>query len=497
VCIVINAFSTLREGLAQGFAGSRSRGQWRQVNKLTRFLVGLVLFVFALMIVASIIGAPIFNAGRYQRLITIEEGNFTEDVAELSMSNIPVVDRDTAVQLGKRKLGEISDLVSQFEIQSNYTQINYHNSPYRVTPLAYGDIIKWINNQREGLPAYIMVNMVTQEATLVRLEEGMKYSPSEYFMRNINRHLRFKYPTKIFDTISFEIDEEGTPYWVAPTIKYRIGIWSGKDIGGAILCNAITGESQYYSMDELPAWVDQVVISELIIGQLNYSGKYISGFFNSIFGQKGVLQTTEGYNYIAVGDDVYLYTGMTSVTSDESNVGFVLVNMRTKETKFYSIPGAEEYSAMESAQGQVQHLRYSATFPILLNVSDRPTYFMSLKDSAGLVKMYAFVDVQQYQVVGTGPTVNEARADYISKLKNEDINIGSSGGEEITGKVGTISSAVIDGNTRFYFMLDGDTHVYTADISVSERLPFLREGDNVTFSFIEINDNLREVSEMN
>ncbi len=225
--------------------------------------------------------------------------------------------------------------------------------------------------------------------------------------------------------------------------------------------------------------MDRVYSDTLVMQQLDWNGKYQSGFWNSYFGQKGVLRTTDGYNYIANNDDVYLYTGMTSVTGDQSNVGFVLVNMRTKETKFYAVPGAEN-SAMRSAEGQVQHLGYTSTFPILLNIGDRPTYFLSLKDAAGLVKMYAFVDVERYQVVGTGGTVEEARAGYIKTLQDEaDVTAGA---QEVTGVIAEIHSAVLDGNTRYYFRLEDSDAVYVAEIALSSRLPFLKAGDTVVMT---------------
>ncbi len=451
-------------------------------TKGAKIAVGVLLGGLLLAGVLWLIGQPIFNASRYKNLLVREEGNFTEDVAELSMNQIPVVDRDTAQRLGARKLGEMSDLVSQFEIAPDYTQINLRDKPVRVTPLVYGDIIKWFNNSSEGVPAYIEVDMATQDTTLVRLEQGMKYSPCEYLLRDLGRHLRFHYPTKIFDNYSFEVGEDGVPYWVAPTIRYRIGVWGGRDIGGAVLVNAVTGEHRYYPVEEIPSWVDQVYRADIVMEQLNYNGKFQDGFFNSYFGQKGVLRATEGYNYIAVNDDVYLYTGMTSVASDQSNVGFVLINMRTKDTKFYSVPGAEELSAMSSAEGQVQHLNYTSTFPLLLNVAERPTYFMSLKDAAGLVKMYAFVDVERYQLVGTGGTVADARASYVKALTQEE-DVETSGGESKTGVVAKVTAAVVDGNTKYYFMLEGEDTVYAAPIKVSDRLAFLSAGDSLTFRY--------------
>jgi len=248
-----------------------------------------------------------------------------------------------------------------------------------------------------------------------------------------------------------------------------------------VLLNAITGESKYYALKDIPTWVDQVFESDMVIQQLVYNGKYRSGFWNSVFGQRGVLQPTDGYNYLAIDDDVYLYTGMTSVTSDESNVGFVLTNLRTKETKFYAIPGAEEYSAMSSAEGQVQHLNYTSTFPLLLNVSNRPTYFMSLKDAAGLVKMYAFVDVNQYQIVGTGNSVEAAQSDYISKLKDENVSEDIKP-ETASGVIEKINAVVIEGNTVYYIKLQDNDAIYTAKVTVSDMLPFTEKGASVTLT---------------
>lgn len=504
VCVVVNAFSQIislvslfkvDRGVYRINSKEERRSAVKKIGKPFKFAVCAIVAIIVLSAVSSLIGAQVFNASRYEKLITMENGDFTADVAEINRTQIPVVDRDTASRLGQRKLGEISDLVSQFVIEEDYTQINYKGKPVRVTPLAYGDIIKWFNNNSEGIPAYITVDMTTQETSLVRLDEGIKYSESEYLMRNLYRYLRFNYPTKIFDNISFEIDEDGTPYWVAYTMTFRIGFWSGRDIEGAVLLNAVTGESNYYKLTDIPTWVDQVYSSDMIMEQLIYNGKYRSGFFNSIFGQKGVLQPTDGYNYLAINDDVYLYTGITSVTSDESNVGFVLTNLRTKETKYYAIPGAEEYSAMESAEGQVQHLKYSSTFPLLLNISDRPTYFMSLKDGAGLVKMYAFVDVSQYQIVGTGSTVEEARADYISKLKNENLEIEDIAETTVSGLIENIASAVVSGNTNYYIKLQNDDKIYIAPITISDKLPLAKSGDSVEMT-VSVNEDKTAVSKI-
>ena len=288
--------------------------------------------------------------------------------------------------------------MSQFTVSDLYTQINYNDEITRVTPLEYANVIKYFTNHKSGVPGYIKVNSVTGKTELVRLDQGMKYMPSAILNENLYRKLRFSYLTEIFGEASFEIDNEGNPYWIVPTLKYT-GVGLKKEVSGVIILDPKTGSSKKYNVGEIPSWVDHVYPSDLIIEELDDWGTYKNGFINSIFGQKGVVNTTDGYNYTVMNDDVYLYTGITSVASDESNIGFILCNLRTKETFFYSVSGAEEYSAMESAKGQVQQMNYDSTFPLLINLNNKPTYLLSLKDKAGLVKMYALVDVADYQKV--------------------------------------------------------------------------------------------------
>ena len=368
---------------------------------------GIVLMAVLLVFAAgSILSSPIVNAKQYRNLLTIEERDFSEDIQPVNFSQIPLLDKDSAMILGNRKMGSMVDMVSQFEVSDLYSQINYQEKPVRVTPLVYASPIKWLTNQSQGIPAYIMIDMTTQDTSLVKLDKPIRYSEAEYLNRNIYRHLRFHYPTYIFDQLSFEIDDNGTPYWVCPVRKYTIGLFGGATIGRVVLCNAQTGECQDYALKDCPEWVDRANPADLLIQQYNYYGTLVHGYINSIFGQKGCLKSTDGYNYMAMEDDVWVYTGVTSVSGDQSNVGFVLINQRTRETRYYKVNGAEEYSAMGSAEGQVQNLGYKATFPILLNISNEPTYFMALKDGAGLVKKYAMVNIQKYQNVAIGDTVS-------------------------------------------------------------------------------------------
>jgi len=484
VCIVVYIVLSLL------FSGIRNRPDPRELfAQLKAHCIIPVVLAAALLLTALvgwIISAPIFRAKAYASLLDPVDSSFTEDVSEISYDQIPMLDSNSAQMLGNRKLGELSDMVSQFEISSAYAQINYQGRPVRVTYLHYGDFFKWLNNRKEGLPAYLTVDMVTQEASVVRLENGMRYSPSELFFRNLQRHLRLQYPTFIFDDVNFEIDESGNPWWVASVLTKRVGLFGGVDVRGAVLCDAITGDCTYYDMRSVPKWVDRVATADLIIQQYDFHGLYQGGFWNSLFGQKNVTNTTEGYNYIAMDDDVWVYTGITSVTGDESNVGFILVNQRTKESRYYAIPGAEEYSAMDSAAGVVQDLKYKSTFPLLLNISNEPTYFMALKDSSELVKMYAMVNVRQYQIVATGQTVAECQKNYEQQLitynvVEEEIVVVDTG--TATGEIAEIRSAVINGNTVYFLRLDEEVTYYRIAAKDAEEAVLLDVGDTVTVTF--------------
>ena len=477
--------------LTSGFQGSGAKGYFGFVKKqcTVPFVLAAALAVTA--IVGTAVGWEVFRAGSYRDLLTVDNGDFAAEVEEISYDQIPMLDKDSAEKLGNRKLGELADMVSQFEVAGDYTQINYKGRPVRVTPLRYGDWIKWLNNRSQGLPAYLVIDMVTQNVDVVRLDQGIHYTTAEHFGRNLNRYLRFHYPTYLFDAPAFEIDEDGNPFWVCPRIRKTIGLFGGTDIAGAVLVNAVTGECTYYDAADVPSWIDHVYPAELIIQQYDYHGTYVNGFINSLFGQRDVTVTTDGYNYLAIGDDVYMYTGITSVVSDESNIGFILSNQRTKETRFYSVAGAEEYSAMDSARGQVQQMNYTATFPLLLNIADQPSYFMALKDAAGLVKMYAMVNVSQYQIVATGGSVAECESNYRQMLARynlidpADTEPSASDQGEVTGVIADLRSAVMDGNTWYYLQLSDGTVYYTISAAEAPEAVILNVGDTVTVKYAE------------
>lgn len=479
-------------GADTGKPGFSLKDYFSYAKNQSKIVLVLVVLFLAVLIVGEVISSPIIRAGAYYKILNVDTGSFATDIEEVSFNEIPMLDESSARRLGDRKLGELSDMVSQFEVAYDYTQINYQGRPVRVASLEYGDIFKWFINTRSGLPAYVTVDMVTQEAQVVRLESlglnGMRISPSEYLNRDLTRTLRFRYPTYMFLGAQLEIDEEGTPWWVCPRMTKTIGLFGGTDIIGAVLLNACTGESTYYDVADIPNWVDRVYSASLICQQYDYHGMYSNGFINSLIGQKDVTVTTNGYNYLAMNDDVYMYTGITSVNSDQSNIGFLLSNQRTKDTVYYTVAGAIEESAMESAQGVVQDLGYVSTFPLLLNIGGQPTYFMSLKDGADLVKSYAMVNVSQYQIVATGATVAACESNYLSLLAQNNISVTTHAQDividlnAVSGKIAEIRSAVIGGSSWYYIRLEGSDTYYAISAAQDRSVVVLNPGDPVTVS---------------
>lgn len=460
--------------------------KWKKVNFYNPLIwvFASVIGIGVLIFVVNFVLSPLFNARSYSKRISVDETHeFITDVKEADFSKLPLIDKASSQKLGDRKMGEFTSWVSQFYVSDLYTQINYNNEIIRVTPLEYVDLFKYFTNAKEGIKGYIKVDSIDGSAELQQLDKGMKYMPSAYFFDNLNRKLRLSYPTTIFDTPNFEIDNDGNPYWIVPTIKYT-GVGLKKEINGAIILDPITGESKKYAIKDIPTWVDHVYSAELIIEQVDNWGEYRNGYLNSIFGQKDVINTTDGYNYLVMDDDVYLYTGITSVSSDESNLGFILVNLRTKEAHYYLAPGAEEYSAMASAEGLVQEKKYDASFPLLINLNNKPTYILSLKDAAGLVKMYALIDVEDYQKVVVSD-VNLGVEALVKKYLNENATVDTNNLKEKDITIKTITNAVIDGNTTYY-ITDTLDNYYMANISIAKTiLPFLKKDDIITINYSE------------
>lgn len=498
-------------------------------------IIGVILVVMG---IGYVTGITLFRAESYSQLIQVNEGNFETDFEDISYDKVPRIDAQRALTLADQQLGSLSEYKSQYVVSDYSTQINYKNTPVRVAYLEYADVFKWFNNTKDGLPAYMIIDLVSQKVTPINcideFGEGIKYSPTELFNEKLIRHLRFQYPTELLDTPNFEIDDNMHPYWITAVLNKTIGLFGGTDVKGAIITDALTGESQYYDIEQVRTdsslnWIDVVYSQSLLIEQYNYYGKLQNGFWNSIIFQEDVNVASTGSGNIAMDDDIWVYTGVTSAESDSSNFGFILCNQRTKETRYYANAGAMESAAQKSATDAVQNYNYAATFPILLGIDGTPTYFMSLYGEGDTVKGYAFVNLEDKTIVGTGlldvaksdaGALNSALENYIDALQekgmaddvrkedvivDEDEIAGSDSNSDtsdteadntqnsdtgdagtVTGEVTDIKSSVNDGNTVYYLQINGK-YYYISVVDAMEVL-LISKGDTVTVEFDESTD---------
>ena len=464
--------------------------------KLTK-IFGIVI---GIMILAALVGwigsSKLFAASKYAGLIQIEDGNFETDIVESKeINDIALMDTDTAVIIGERAIGSLSDVVSQYEVSSDYSTIDYNGSPMKVAALEYAGFIKYMNNKKSGIPGYVLVDPVKNEAKYVKLEKPMIYSPSAYFNQNLYRHVQMAYPTAMFEGFYLELDDNGNPYYICPLLTSNAGLFGAKDVKGVVICDPCTGDTEYYEVGDVPKWVDRVYDGDLACKKYDWYGKLSGGYWNSVFGNKGCKTTTDDYGYKVMNGDVWVYTGVTSVNGDESNIGFVMINLRTGESKYYSIAGAEEHSAMASAEGQVQHLGYKASFPSLINIGGIPTYIMVLKDNGGLVKMYALVDVEKYNIVATGNTQRETLASYNKLLAQNGLKTGKDLSDDLPNKQITVKDIKYINleDSTYVYITDENGNVYKQDFAENESLIFIQQGDSIKVFYQEGEDAINQL----
>lgn len=438
----------------------------------------LVIVCVGVLIVGSALGATLFRSRAYANLLPVDKREFTEDIEQSDqVTDIALMDTESARIFGNRKIGSLSDVVSQYEIEADYTQISIKGQPMKVSGLKYASFFKWWNNRNSGVPGYVQVNPVNSEAKYVKLTKPMKYVPSAYFNYNLQRHVQLTYPTKIISGYKFEVDDDGNPYYICPTMTARVGLFGGIDVNGVIICDPIDGECKYYAIGDCPSWVDSVYDGHLLTKKYNWHGMLSGGYINSIIGQKGCKQATDDFGYKIIGDDVWVYTGVTSANGDQSNIGFVMMNQRTSEARYYQVSGAEEHSAMSAAEGEVQEKGYKASFPSLINVSGTPTYIMVLKDTGGLVKLYAMVNVEQYNIVATATSQTKVFEEYKTllasdgKLETEENDL-----KEDTITVQSVEYIDSDDGTMVYIK-DTNHQVYKQAFKEDESLIRISAGD--------------------
>lgn len=459
-----------------------------------------VAWIAVVIIAIAALGANFFsgrlvNHEKYASMIEVSEKIFAEDMVEEEISSIAAMDSASARKYGDRTLTN-PEWVSQFKVAHDYSQIALNGEPMKVAPLEHAGFVKALKNQENGIPAYVMVNPVTYKAEMVELseDETIIYSPSGVWSYDLTRHIRKEFKTEMLGLSFFEIDEEGHPYWITQVMDHTIGLFGGETVKGVILTDAHSGDMEYYEVSEVPEWVDIVFDGDLICRLYDWHGTLQGGYLNSIFAQKNCKVTTDDFGYKVIGDDVFIYTGVTSVTADESNIGFILVNSRTLEYTYYGVGGAEEYSAMAAAEGEVQQYGYKASFPSLINVNGQPTYFMVLKDDNGLVKKYAMVNIAQYDVVAVADTIAEVSSNYKKLMASRNV---VDAGEVDTDDMKTVETTI---SAIEYITVEGETVVYVKTESgvfksaFEESYMLLEEGQSVTISYFETGADIEYIS---
>ncbi len=479
---------------------SKNVGSKGRTKKYTKFNFTVLPYILpialcVILIGAGVAGSTMFNATSYAKILKVDDSDFASDLSEsVGTDSIALMDTASARMLGDREIGALSDVVSQFDVSNDYMQIDYNGKPIKVSALEYADFFKWINNRNSGVKGYVTVDPVSMSASFEK-SEGMKYIPSAHLMENAKRHIWFKYPTLMTENLHFEIDENGKPYYVASIVEKTISLFGGKTVSGCIVLDPVSGETVRYDVADIPRWIDVVFYGDLICEQYNWYGMYQNGYMNSLFTKKGCKQVTtysseddssdekpvSDYGYIAKDGDIWIYTGVTSVNGDSSNIGFLLANERTGESRYYAIAGADEKSAMAAAEGEVQEKGYQASFPSLINVDGNPTYIMVLKDSGGLVKLYAAVNVEQYNIVTTAATQAECIAKYKSMLGISEIQTPTDKINSVTATIASVKYIDIDGNTYIY-LIDTENNIFKAKASEHENMLLLEAGDTVELS---------------
>ncbi len=455
------------------------------------FSIAIVLIAY-IIIVPFITSSPILHSKAYRNLLgEVKESNFAKDVSPVSVNDIRLVDEDMAMKLGDKKLGEVPAIGSVSKLGKFHIQ-NVDGELYWVAPLVHRDIIKWVTNM-SGTNGYVMVSASNpQDVRLVQEVNGkpikIVYQPDAYLHQDLRRHMYLKgYVDVGMTDFTLEINDEGKPYWVVTLYENAVG-YNGKNATGIATVDTQTGEVKSYDIKNAPKWIDRIQPQEFVTQQINDWGTYVNGFLNAVISEKGVLVATEGTSLV-YGDDgkSYWYTGITSAGADDSTIGFMLVDTRTKEARLYKQPGATETAAMVSATGKVQEKNYEATFPVMYNILGKPTYVMSLKDKAGLVKMVAFVSVEDFNIVGIGDTKEEALRSYREQLKSKGNNVNIENDTtkiSNTGIIQRINSDVIDGNTSYYFTIDSvKDSIFVVSSKVSTEVPITKEGDSVKISY--------------
>ncbi len=456
------------------------------------FFFGLIPtgILLLIMIIGGCSGMALFQAGAYATQLSVPESvAFAEnDIPAFDPTEVPWVDEGYAQVLGDKPLGTLGAIGSSVEI-GEYVRQEVNGDLFFVAPILHKDGWKYSSNPA-GTPGFVMVSMTNDDDVRLVTDHPIRIQPHGHarWGDKLERIVQSVAPNALRYEIKFEIDDEMRPHWVVPLYENKIGFWGGKEINGVVTVNATTGEAYRYKIEDAPHWVDRIYPVTLVEGQLANWGQYSSGWWNTSWfgGKTGMLQSDAGNSLVYADGECFVFDSLTSFGgSDESTVGFVLINLRTKEVRRFDLAGATEWAAVISALGdeRVKAQNYSAAFPLPTVIEGQPTYFMPLVDpSSHTVKSYAFVSIAKHQIVGIGDSPRAAEMDYRTKLRGTgqtSIYTPSADMLEVTSTIVRWGQYAQSGNTYYTFVVEGhEDKLFVTDASMFEAI-ITQQGDRV------------------
>ena len=460
--------------------------------KLKFWLILIGSGFIALSFLLSVFSSPIFHAKTYSSLIGDIEVVSFEDFFKEKEVNFSLVDKDSAISAAITKIGELSDVSSMFDLDSDeFSQINYNGEMVRVAPFKYNDWYKTITNMYNGVPYYIIVNTegenTNAEARIVRLEQPMKYYPTASLHFNLHRHVASRYKLSFVDDYYFEIDDNGHPYWLVQVVENKAFLYGARQMKALIIVDAVTGEMNKYDLDKIPSWVDTVYPTDMLLEQAEYAYTLQNGFWNTVFAKQGMMKISyaEGtYNYVMLDGEIYMFTGIQTYSSQsQATTGLLFVSKRTGKAIEIDLPGSSIEMAQSTAVGEIQEKRYRPTTPVIMDVGNHATYVMALKDASNVVRGYSLVNYQDYTKSATGTTLEGAKIAYLAIMGNDKVitNPDELIREELV--IDDIKFATIEGNTFAFIKFTTKDVIFQVSVTINPELMFLTKNDTVNIVY--------------
>lgn len=461
------------------------------------------LFLVALAFAAYLLSAPLFNASK--KFEAVEMSQEVEIEAFDDQKTPASVPPKFARNKMKKAFGQVPN-TSYYEL--GHLQIQKVNGQFvYIAPVEFSGLFKWWNGKTT--PGYFTMSATDSADNPKFVKTEMTYTPSSYFHKEVARHIRMHFPSLIFyGDVQLEIDDEGMPHYIRSYGNY-ISARNGFDVQGIVMVDPATGALERYALTEVPEFVDGAVSPEAVSLQNSYFGKYIHGFWNSVFGKKDVkLPSDEGTesNVSPIFDEtghMYYFTDFTSPKEEvDSMLGYALTDGRTGEATYYT--GDLERSYMDS-QGALQIIekkfiekKWSGEMPVLYNFYGEASWLTPVLDSNGFLQNYFIVSAANPEISVYGNTPNEALKLYKTALQRGGSTVdGSSSAEEATVAV-TVVRVFKEhaGDFTFVSILADDGRNFLVSSEVAPLSVYIEEGDRLTVTFLETGELFLPVKEL-